>query len=67
MVLPSGVEPESRSNLELAGYKSAVLPLNYRSINVYPYIYLEQDVAISKPLKKVSIKHSSAVEREEKG
>ena len=26
-----GFEPRSRSNLELAGYKAAVLPLNYRS------------------------------------
>ena len=31
MVLPRGFEPLSRSNLELAGYKAAVLPLNYRS------------------------------------
>lgn len=30
MVGPEGFEPSSRSYLELAVYKSAVLPLNYR-------------------------------------
>ena len=31
MVLPRGFEPLPRSNLELTVYKTAVLPLNYRS------------------------------------
>ena len=30
MVPPLGFEPRSRSNLELAVYKAAVFPLNYR-------------------------------------
>ena len=32
LVAPTGIEPVPRANLALAGYKAAVLPLNYGAI-----------------------------------
>ena len=61
LVPPAGVEPTLTNYLLHTGYKSAVLPLNYRGTKITGYFF-DGDKAIALPLSDLRMKRGVGIE-----